>query len=480
MRANDHGMSGSASLSLWNRARNRAGSFVVPAILALIGFQLAHLATGLEGAAAGARIAFCALCVAGIGVYSVREFALGAVALALAGVLFASPGAMPSLARGLDLAAFFASFIMLLTLMKEAAQTSAAIAQVGHWLTSQPPGRRYYGTAIGGHALGVFLNFGAVSLMAPLIQGSAVHADGSPDPALERRQLAALLRGFSWMIIWAPTALTQAVMQSIFPELDWLELAALGLATSALMIGLGRALDRFEWRGDRAQAAVEATRAPRSAIFALLLVCGILISATLALCVAAGFTVSQALMFVAPAVTLGWFVGQDDTARSAAAAARRVGAFAPVVRAAAPSLARVAIALGLSALIGRLAAEVLPMERMAAHFDPSAVSGWLFLASLPVLIVLGGQVALSPILLVVLLGEAMGRLPELPAEQTHVAFALCVGWALSMSASPNATATLMVSAASGVPPTTLTWRWNGRYALLCYFCLVPIFALLSA
>jgi hypothetical protein len=49
-----------------------------------------------------------------------------------------------------------------------------------------------------------------------------------------------------------------------------------------------------------------------------------------------------------------------------------------------------------------------------------------------------------------------------------------------MFASPNATATLLISATSNIPPTTLTWRWNLRYGAICYVVLVGIFAILEA
>ena len=142
--------------------------------------------------------------------------------------------------------------------------------------------------------------------------------------------------------------------------------------------------------------------------------------------------------------------------------------------AAMPSLARTGVTLGLSGYIGRTAVSVLPTDDIAHWLDLSTVSAPLFLAALPVVITLGGQIALSPILMVVFFGELLGQIPDLPADPTMIVFALSVGWALSMSASPNATATLLISATSGIPPKTLTWHWNGTYALLCYAAFVAI------
>lgn len=54
-------------------------------------------------------------------------------------------------------------------------------------------------------------------------------------------------------------------------------------------------------------------------------------------------------------------------------------------------------------------------------------------------------------------------------------FALSAGWALSMTLSPNASATLLISAITRIPPTRLTWDWNLKYGLICYGLFVLIF-----
>src|SRR3546814_3300916 len=36
----------------------------------------------------------------------------------------------------------------------------------------------------------------------------------------ERRQLSALLRGFAWFLVWAPTAVTQAILPTLIPGVD--------------------------------------------------------------------------------------------------------------------------------------------------------------------------------------------------------------------------------------------------------------------
>lgn len=69
--------------------------------------------------------------------------------------------------------------------------------------------------------------------------------------------------------------------------------------------------------------------------------------------------------------------------------------------------------------------------------DIAAIPGWIFLAVLPVVISLGGQIALSPILLVVLLGEILRGVDTLPTGQAQIRYVRSVGRALSMMASPE-------------------------------------------
>jgi len=145
----------------------------------------------------------------------------------------------------------------------------------------------------------------------------------------------------------------------------------------------------------------------------------------------------------------------------------------------ADGLARIAFALGAAGFIGEAAAKLAPVELIAQHLDGANIPDWLFLISLPIIINLCGQIALSPIMVVVFLSSIMNALPVLPADPNLIVFALGAGWALSMTASPNATATIMISGISGIAPTILTWKWNGVYSLLCLSAFCAMFYLMS-
>lgn len=452
-------------------------SLLAVILLALSASVLWANTYGGDLAGTAERVLFCALCAVGLAARSLRETILLIAAVVLALLVLRNPDGLSQVFIALDLAAYFAAFIVLLTALKIAAERSRSVLAVGRYLIDQPTGRRFFTTASGGHILGVFLNFGAISLMAPLIQSATKHADGRIDTDLERRQLSALMRGFAWILLWAPTTLTQAVLLTLFTEIDLGKIVLLGVATSLLMILIGYIYDRFEWRHLPNITNGSPPILPRRALVVLGAICAGLIATVAAVQITTDFTTALALMFVAPVITLVWFISQKPSDITLPAQIQR---FWPVFEANATGLARSAMALGLSGFIGRLLAEVLPVASLSTQIDLNVIPGWLFLALLPVLITLGGQIALSPIILVVFLGQVIQSFPILPADPTHIVFALSAGWAISMFASPNATATLLISATSNIAPTTLTWRWNLRYGAICYLVLVAIFILLEA
>lgn len=404
-----------------------------------------------------ARALFGVLCLLGIGTNTIREIVLLSAAVLLAVLIWRMPDQHHSLSQAMDLAAYFAAFIASLTALKIAAERSQSVLRVGRYLIRQPSGQRFIATATGGHVLGVMLNFAAISLMAPLIQSATKRPDGTINRALERRQMSALLRGFAWILLWAPTTLSQAVLLTLFTDIDMSKIFAIGIATSVLMMLIGLVYDRFEWRKHAPRPDTDpAMRLPIAALTRVGMICLALIGTTFALQQRLGYTTALSLMIVAPAVTLVWFICQKP---NRVAGRVHLTSFWSALTDDIFGLARSAIALGLSGFIGRSLAEVLPISVLTEHLDLANVPGWIFLATLPILIAMGGQIALSPIILVVFIGQVIQTIPELPADPTHIVFALSAGWAISMFASPNATATLLISATTKIPPTQLTWRW---------------------
>ena len=378
--------------------------------------ELVYLFFDFQPAGTVGQVAFCALCLCIAPRFSLREFVLSAMAVALALGLLAVEKGAAGFSHALDRAVFFAAFIYLVTLLKEAAERSTSILQIGHYLTNQPPGRRYFSTAVGGHFLGVLLNFGAVSLLAPLIQRGAradpieTEQDERRARAREQRQLSALIRGFSWMIMWAPTALTQAVLFTALPDVDITKVMALGFLSAVIMILIGRLEDLYRWRHIVvSRPPVKPTFPGRSAAI-LLFVCTILIGCTYVVVLLADVSTAVALMLVAPIVVAGWVTGQSWAHRPAVTMVKSKNTLSDILSGSAAVLSRNAVALGMAGFIGQAAATLAPVEAIAESLRLQDIPPWLFLAALPLIINLGGQIALSPLMLVVFLAAIMREL----------------------------------------------------------------------
>ncbi len=447
--------------------------------------ELLFLYTGADGAGLVSRLAICAVCLCVIPHFTLREWALSLMAVLLTGGLVIVEPTADGIVHGLDRAAFFGAFIYLITLLKEAAVRSPSVLELGRYLTNQPPGRRFFATAIGGHFMGVLLNFGAVSLLAPLIQRGAradpiiTEQDERRAAIREQRQISALLRGFSWMILWSPTALTQAVLLTTLPGVDLITVMSLGGIAAVIMILIGRIEEQLRWRHLIISRPASSLKFPKKSALILLFVCGLLLGLTYAVVGLANVSTARALMLMAPLVMGFWVFAQNQQERFGDSLVSTGSTLASILRTTAQPLARNTFALGSAGFIGETAAILAPVQWMAEHVNFEQIPAWLFLSSLPVLISLCGQIALSPLMVVVFLSAIMRELPGLPADPSHIVFAMGAGWALSMTASPNATATILISGTCGIAPTTLTWRWNGIYALICLATFCGIFYIIT-
>jgi hypothetical protein len=453
-------------------ASTKLSGLTAMAMFWLAALELAYLVGGIGYAGMLGRWVALLVILLIVRQFGIREWALLGLALALTAGLVNRDGHWGTVQFAMDQGAFFAAFILLITMLREAAVTSPAVLNLGHFLTSQQPGRRFVATYIGGHLSGVLMNFGAISLLGPLVQrgvrAEPAVTDEEKQRVLirERRQMAALIRGFAVVITWAPTTLTQAIILQSLPGLNTGRVMALGLGLSGLLLLVGWAEDRLRWGRPRKRAPeLVAVNFPGSAARDLALVALILIAGAYTARAAFNTTTAAALMLIAPLMLVGWVFTQNmggGTGEGLRAVRRRVGEIAtgPL-----PRMTRDAYLLGVAGFIGATAARLAPVDAIAAYLEPDRVPAWLFLTVLPVIVVLSGNLAIAPIMMVVFLAAIISALPMLPADPNLIAIALGGGWALSMTASPNATGPILLSGITGLPATTLTWRWNGVYSL---------------
>ena len=436
-------------------------------LLTLAAVQLAFLVFGQDWAELPGQAVALITVLAVMPRFGLREWVLLAIAAVLTVGLWTRPGGAEEATYALGRGAYFGAFILLMMLLREAAVTSDSILRVGDWTTRQPPGRRFAVMWFTGHLAGILLNFGSVSLLTPLIQrGVRARPINTPEEeqrakTREQRQVSALMRGFSLVITWAPTTLTQVIIFASLPGLDIGKVFVLAMALAAVLLVLGWLEDLVRW--GKPKMALEAPDGfPGRALMDLGWVYAFLIVGAFGIQYLAGVSLPKALMTVAPIMLVGWVILQSRAGVIESAPAR----FSQIVSVSVPRMAVSTFQLGVAGYIGIVAAKLAPVGLVADWTQAAHIPDWVMLAALPVIITLGGQVALSPMVVVVFLAAVLSALPALPAEPEYVALALGFGWSLSITAAPNSTAALMLSGATGIPPTTLTWRWNGVYSLL--------------
>lgn len=462
------------------RARPAPPTATGPALALVMALELAARITGIEALRLAGWAAAGAVVVLARPALGRREAYLLSVAGLLAlGLVTLHPAPRPVLAGALDQASFLMAFILLLGLLYEAAATSPAVAEVGRYLTRQPPGRRYYALNAGTALMAVLFNIGVVSFLVPLIQRgieSATPGDAL-NPIRERRQVTALLRGFAWCVVWSPTAMAPLAVMELIPGIDRSRWFFEGLGVFALMLVIGALEDRLRFRayrprGPRVAAAFPWRAALRfgAACLWLLLLAGAAVELT-------GDTAVFGLMVACPLLMLGWIGVQNGPGRDGLAETR--ARVARIFRTDLPKSAPVAVTLAASGFIGRAAAGLVPAEALAAGLHLEALPDFLLLSALPPLIWGMSLLGLSPIMTAVFFGSLFGGLATLPADATLIGLAISCGWGLSMTFSPFATVVLLIDRVSGLPPRRTTFGWNTAFSLIAMAVLVPVFALLT-
>ncbi|MFT6605338.1 MAG: hypothetical protein ACJA2X_000514 [Halocynthiibacter sp.] len=448
------------------------------AMIAVMLFELSARSFGSEILQICGWVAMGFVILLAVPRFGAREAYLLTVCAGLCGAIWLHEGFSISLiARALNQATFLMSFILLLSLLYEAAVTSPSVEALGKTLTRQPPGRRYYALNSGTAALSILFNLGVVSFLVPLIQrGIETSTPGDPlNPLRERRQISALLRGFAWMVIWSPTALAPLALMELIPGIDRQRWMLIGFALSLVMMVLGGLEDRLRHRRYVGQAARLTSVFPLRAAAYFAAACGWLLGLSVIMMRLTGDTLVFGLLLSIPVMLIGWLIVQARAKGGAPLTTRLRG----IARLSLPLSGPIAVTLATSGFIGQAAAGLIPAQALAQALGLSQMPDVVLLSLIPIVIALLSLLALSPIMMAVFFGALFGALPVLPADPTLLALSISCGWALSMTFSPFSTVVLMVGRAAGIAPLRLTWGWNLLFTLLTLPVLVLAFGFLT-
>ncbi len=420
----------------------------------------------------------------------IREFYLISICFLLAGAaLVWFPSATDWMLEGLTRSAYLASFILLMALLREGALTSPSIVALGEYLTQQPPARRFVAVFSGGHFLSVMINLGSLSLFAPIIQ-RGVRARLAPGEEVdeiglirERRQISAAIRGFSWFLVWAPTAVTQAVMPTLMSGIDALYLISLGLCLVLVMLIVSWVEDTIRWWSfsrSRRESGIALMRQelpfPLVAFRNFATISFLLFGSSVLSSKWADVTIVSGVMLASPIIVVLWIAAQYEAgAQTSSRSKASVNRLNEITFTAMPGYFREAVFISCAGFIGTMGAHLVPVEQLAQVLDIAAAPGWLVLWCLTISVWLFGQLGLSPITMAVFLGSIVAKIPVLPVDITHAALAIAAGTAVCSTGAPFSAGAIMLSRATGYSAFTLTWRWNGTYTIAAIAVLALVY-----
>jgi len=421
-----------------------------------------------------------------------REFYLLAVCLALViSTYIYSGNLIDALLDGIERSAYLASFILLMALLREGAVTSHSVLELGKFLTRQPPGRRFFTLFAGGHFFAVMINLGALSLFAPIIQRGV--RDGLDDKQPlgtaskidERRQLSAVFRGFSWFLLWAPTAVTQAIMPTLMTGIDAARLMITGACVAIIMTCVSWFEDYLRWRvaenGDdnkTVNSDIHPRDLPARAMKRLGLVCLSLFGISGILAQVFEVTLVTAVMATVPMVVVAWVWLQTPVPEDTGAKTNAQSRLKDIGFDAMPGYFRETVFIACAGFIGSLAAGLVPTDELTSIIEFLNLPDWLLLWTLTVLVWVFGQIGLSPITMAIFLASVLSEVPDFPVDMTLAALAIAAGTAVCTTGAPFSSGAVMLAGATGYSTQTLTWRWNGTYTMISMLVLAAIYAVL--
>lgn len=453
-----------------------AGLLLAVVMLGMILFEYSgsHVIAGIAGGLAVLVVlAFCLSVPA-------KEVTFVAIGLVLVIWAMATHQDWPAgLLKAVETGTFVIALYCALSALRSAAIRSPAILECGRFLARQPPGRRYLALTIGGHLFGLILMYGSIALLGSLaVESTASEPDSRIRRLRLRRMLVAIQRGFAATLCWSPLTFSMVITLALVPGASWGAVLLPCLVTTALMIGVGWAMDTiFKPR----LTQTPPPRPPETGSWLhylrpLILLLAIVAAGTLLLYLLTGVEVIGAVMTLVPLIALIWSFAQADPALGPRLpqTARRVAAF---LMQELPTYRSQIVLLFMAGFIGSLGAFVLVPAIQRTGLDLTVLPPQLIVVAMVWLVPLTGQIGMNPILAVSLLVPLLPSPEVLGISPAAMVVAITGGWALSGTTSPFTASVLLVASFGKIPPRDVGLKWNLAYVLVMGV-LISLWALL--
>ncbi|MEM9027962.1 MAG: hypothetical protein AAGC70_06305 [Pseudomonadota bacterium] len=391
-----------------------------------------------------------------------RIFALIALGLS---VFAAStrPDWLDLVVSGLSVAAFVAAFFSALATLRNASVSSPAIGRLGQFLAEQPPGRRYLALTAGGHLFGLTLNYGAIQLFGGLVEATKREPVAEIRTIRIRRMLLAVQRGFVSSLTWSPLAFSIAISVPLIAGASWSGAVGAGLVSSAILAGLGWALDTIYKPRRTAVPPRNPTEGSWTLVWPLFLLLAIIVTILGGLNAVTGVRVVGVVMLAVPLLALGWIALQKIGRGGASATLGQVDTF---LFKELPGYRGELLLLMMAGFLGTVGGRILLPWAVSLDLNLASAPTWAILLGIVWAIPVSGQLGMNPILFVSLIAPLLPSPGDMGVQPSAVICAITAGWALSGASSPFTATTTLLGSLGGVSAIHVGLVWNGLYTLL--------------
>ena len=401
------------------------------------------------------------------GLSTMARILLGAALMLSLAALWKHAAPLELLREAAGRFAFFATFLVVLGLLRLPAYRSPLVKRCGHAMLLQPPSRRYPILSLGSALFGIILNIGVLNLIAAMIEKSNTLAAAQGrlwvQQTRQRRMMLALLRGFALAPLVSPMGIGMAVVISSMEGLRWIELAPYALGSALLLFLVGWGVDRMTGPHMQQNRKGDVPSLRPLVRFALLLLS--LVALIFSLAWGLDLPLPTAVLLGAPLGAFLWLCWQFRRHGMAGVPMSAVTLHRGLPRLVSPASNEIVV-LGAAGYIGHICVGLVDGAALAGSvgFLSSLGAGSAVVAML--LVALLAQVGINPIVSVTLLA---GILPTLGIEGLTppiLAVSLLVGWTLALMSSPMTVSMLILSRFTGVSSMRIGYRWNGLF--LCF------------
>ena len=308
-------------------------------------------------------------------------------------------------------AQLFLSFFTAIMVLREPAFRSPLLQEAGKIIVRQTQMRRVLLLLLGSHLFGLMMNMGSVVLLGS-IASTHNKKEGADEPDFAQRQSAlAIIQGFVSTLMWSPLSLAPIVVVSLMPGLTSSTIISLGLIGALLLFILSFVVSQLEiWLRRRQEIAVvpEVSR-PEANSFLKILVRVLLLVVT----------IFSAITF-----------------------------------------------LSMLASVGEPAASYKGRAEIVTFLHSHHVwPGLIVLASF-FAIVVGGVVAVNPLISVTIVLGVIADPIALGIHPVFLAMSILTAWAVASELSPFTGVSLVTAGMFGVKSTTLTLVWNRLFGII--------------